>query len=377
MKNMAAADSAPDAPLLRTTLFDTHVAQGARIVPFAGWEMPVQYKGVLPEVKAVREHVGLFDVSHMGRLRVRGPRALDYLQFLTVNDVSKLPGAGGAAQYSLLCREAGTIIDDIIVYRLGAEEFIIVVNASNRDKDVAWMRGHLSGFPGVVLEDETFETALIAVQGPKAFELLDPITDRDLTALTRFGLDETVVAGVPAMAARTGYTGEDGVELFCPADQAPALWTALCEAGAVPCGLGARDTLRLEAALPLYGHEMDEHTDPYQARLGWVVKTDKAADFLGKRVLAELKAGPRVHVLVGIEMEGRAIPREGYALFAPEASEPAGHVTSGTFSPMRSKGVAMARVKAEHSAKGTTLDVVIRETRHPARVVPLPFYKNV
>lgn len=375
---MAAADSAPDnAPLLTTSLHATHAAQGARLVPFAGWEMPVQYKGVLPEVKAVREGVGLFDVSHMGRLRVRGERAFDYLQFLTVNDVSKLPAAGGAAQYSLLCRESGTIIDDIIVYRFGPAEFIVVVNASNRDKDVAWMRGHLSGFPGVVLEDETFETALIAVQGPKAFELLDPLSDHDLTALARFGLDETVVAGVQALAARTGYTGEDGVELFCRSEEAPKLWTALCEAGAVPCGLGARDTLRLEAALPLYGHEMDEHTDPYQARLGWVVRTDKPGEFLGKRVLTELKAGPRVHVLVGIEMEGRAIPREGYALFAPGVAEPAGHVTSGTFSPMRNKGVAMARVKAEHAAKGTTHDVVIRETRHPARIVPLPFYKNV
>jgi aminomethyltransferase len=386
MEGMTAAETAPaaDAPtdaLLRTPLHDAHRKAGARLVPFAGWEMPVQYAGVLPEVKAVRESVGIFDVSHMGRVRVEGRRAADYLQFLTVNDVSKLPAAGGSAQYSLLCADDGTIIDDIIVYRLEADEFIVVVNASNRDKDLAWMRAHLAKFDHVTLVDETHETALIAVQGPKAMTLMDALSDRDLSALPRFGLDETVVAGVQAMAARTGYTGEDGVELFCKAEHARALWQELCDKGATPCGLGARDTLRLEAALPLYGHEMDARTQPYEARLGWVVKTDKpGGEFVGGRALKELKDAPKRHVLVGIEMEGRAIPREGYPLLAagPSGSgDPVGHVTSGTFSPMRQKGVAMARVTAEHAAKGTSLDVLIREARHPARVVPLPFYKNV
>ena len=363
------------AEVLRTPLHDTHVKAGGRMVPFAGWEMPVQYAGVLPEVRAVRESVGLFDVSHMGRVRVRGEDAFDYLQYLTVNDVSRLPDGGGAAQYSLLCLEAGGIIDDIIVYRLGAEEFIVVLNASNRDKDLAWMRGHAANYKHLILEDETDQTALIAVQGPKAVEMVDALSDRDVTMLPRFGLDETVVAQVQTLAARTGYTGEDGVEMFCRADHARALWHELVDKGAVPCGLGARDTLRLEAALPLYGHEMDEHTHPYEARLGWVVRTDKGSDFIGKRVLTDLKDAPRTKVLVGIEMEGRAIPREGYPVMAD--GEKVGHVTSGTFSPMRGKGVAMARVAAKHGTKGSALDVVIREQRHPARVVPLPFYKNV
>lgn len=340
--------------------------------------MPVQYKGVLPEVKAVREGVGLFDVSHMGRVRVKGTGAFDYLQSLVVSDVSKLPDAGGAAQYSLLCLESGGIIDDIIIYRLGPEAFIVVVNASNREKDVAWMRGHAARFP-VTLDDETIETGLIAVQGPQAIALINSLSDSDIAAMPRFGVLEARVADVPVMIARTGYTGEDGVELFCPSDKAASLWNTLTEKGGVPCGLGARDTLRLESALPLYGHEMDEQTHPYEARLGWVVQTDKAVDFPGKQALTQLKGTPREKVLVGVEVEGRGIPREGYTLRASGGGTETiiGQVTSGTFSPMKSKGVAMARVDAAYSKKGTMVDVVIRDTRHPARVVALPFYKNV
>lgn len=360
--------------LLRTPLYSAHVAAKARIVPFAGWEMPVQYTGVLPEVKAVREHVGLFDVSHMGRVRIHGADALAYLQHLVVSDVSRLSEEGGEAQYSLLCMESGGIIDDIIIYRLGAREFIVVINASNRDKDIAWMRGHIGDFH-ITMEDETDLTSLIAVQGPKAIALLDDLSDRDLYAVSRFGLDETVIAEVPAMVARTGYTGEDGMEIFCKSEDAERLWKALTDAGAIPCGLGARDTLRLEAALPLYGHEMNEHVVPYEARLAWVVKVDKTGDFIGKRTLSELKKAPRRKVLVGIEMEGRAIPREGYSVVAD--GKTVGHVTSGTFSPMRSKGIALVRVDVAHSGVGTALEVIIRETPHPARVVALPFYKNV
>lgn len=372
-----AEDTAENGEVLeRTPLFEAHVASKGRMVPFGGWEMPVQYAGVLPEVKAVREGVGLFDVSHMGRVRVHGKDAFEYLQALVVSDVAKLPEEGGKGQYSLLCMESGGIIDDIIVYRLGLHEFIVVVNASNRKKDLSWMMHHANGFT-VAIEDETYLTSLIAVQGPKAIEMLDSMSDRDVASLSRFGLDETVVADVQTMAARTGYTGEDGVELFCPAEQAEKLWNTLVAAGGVPCGLGARDTCRLEAALPLYGHEMNEHVTPYEARLGWVVKTEKEDDFLGKRVLAELKNAPRKKVLVGIEMEGRGIPREGYPIMAPGESEIIGRVTSGTFSPTRGKGVAMVRIDPSHSAKDTMLDVVIRETRHTARIVALPFYKNV
>lgn len=364
--------------MLRTPLYEAHVKTGGKLVPFAGWEMPVQYSGVLPEVKAVREGVGIFDVSHMGRVRVLGAEALDFLQYLTVNDIERLPEEGGAAQYSLLCRDAGGIIDDIIVYRLGPEEFIVVVNASNREKDLAWMRHHAGDFDDLTLEDETDQTALIAVQGPKALDLMEALSDRDLSALPRFGLDESVVADVQTMAARTGYTGEDGVELFCRAEAARHLWQELMDKGAVPCGLGARDTLRLEAALPLYGHEMDEHTHPFEARLGWVVRVDKETDFIGKTALKQYKSAPKRRTLVGIEMEGRAIPREGYPVMAGNGGEESiGHVTSGTFSPMRGKGVAMVRVDASHAAVNTPVEVVIRETRHPARVVPLPFYKNV
>jgi aminomethyltransferase len=364
-------------PLRRTPLHEVHRAAGARMVPFAGWEMPVQYAGVLPEVRAVRESAGLFDVSHMGRVRVRGRDALAYLQFLTVGDVSRLPEAGGTAQYSLLCLESGGVIDDIIVYRAGGEEFVVVINASNRPKDLAWMRHHAVGF-NVSVQDESDATGLLALQGPRAVALANELSDTDLPSVARFGFVETDIAGVPVTAARTGYTGEDGFEMFCPADRAADLWTALVGAGATPCGLGARDTLRLEAALPLYGHEMDEDVSPYEARLSWVVKLDKEEDFVGKAALTEIKAAARRRTLVGIEMEGRAIPREGYSLLASEeGGHIVGHVTSGTFSPMRGKGIALARVDAAHAAKNTALDVLIRDTRHPARVVALPFYKNV
>ena len=368
------------AALLQTPLHTAHRAAQARMVPFAGWEMPVQYKaGVLSEVQAVRNRAGMFDVSHMGRLRVHGADAFAYLQHLVVSDVSRLPPTGGTAQYSLLCREAGGIIDDIIVYRLGPNEFIVVVNASNRDKDVAWMRHHTGKWTHLFLDDETLDTALIAVQGPNALKIVSDLCDemsRDVSTLPRFGVGETVVVGVPAMAARTGYTGEDGVELFCKATDAPALWDALVRAGVAPCGLGARDTLRVEAALPLYGHEMDEHTTPFEARLGWVVRSDKAADYLGKAVLDDLKTQKKHKVSAGIVMQGRAIPRENYSVLS-EAGEVIGHVTSGTFSPTLQKGVALARISGDYAGKNTPVSVVIRDTRHAARIAPLPFYKNV
>ena len=367
---------AEPAPLLRTPIHAQHSAAGGRMVPFAGWHMPVQYVGVLPEVKAVRESVGLFDVSHMGRLRVHGAGALDFLQYVAVSDVAKLPSAGGAAQYSLLCREAGGIIDDIIIYRIGPHEFVVVVNASNKDKDVSWLRHHATGFD-MVLEDETDRTALIAVQGPGAVALVDSLADKDLAVLPRFGVDESAVAGFPAMIARTGYTGEDGFELFTTAECAAPLWDALVVAGGIPCGLGARDTLRLEAALPLYGHEMDEHVTPYEARLSWVVKCEKDADFLGKSVLTDLKTARKRKTVVGLEMEGRAIPRDGYSILSATDGASIGHVTSGTFSPMRGKGIAMASLQARYATVGETVDVVIREAKHSARIVKLPFYKNV
>lgn len=366
--------SASAPPLRRTPLYPQHLAAKARIVPFAGWEMPVQYAGVLPEVKAVRESAGLFDVSHMGRVRLIGPDALAYLQYVLVSDLSKLPPEGGVAQYSLLCLPTGGVIDDVIAYRLGPEEFVVVINAANRDKDLRHLHEQARNF-AVTLTDESDQTALLAVQGPKAVALVSELSSGDFAGVPRFGVAHGQVATIPVMAARTGYTGEDGFELFCEAEHAANLWQALTDAGAVPCGLGARDTLRVEAALPLYGHEMDEQTLPFEARLAWVVKTDKTGDFIGKEALTRAKAEGKNKVLVGLEMEGRGIPREGYAVEAD--SQAVGHVTSGTFSPMRQKGVALARVSAEHSKRGTVLNVVIRDTRHAARVVALPFYKNV
>lgn len=355
--------------LRRTPLYETHVAARARLVPFAGWEMPVQYTGVLPEVKAVREGVGLFDVSHMGRLALTGPDVEAYVQHLIASDASTL--ADGKGQYSLLCNETGGIVDDIIVYRRTESLWWIVYNAGCLEKDRAWFQKHAAGF-NVTLADFSDDVALIAVQGPQAIALLG----ESVGALPRFGIADVEVLGYAVTAARTGYTGEDGAELFVANADAPGLWSALVAAGAVPCGLGARDTLRVEAALPLYGHEMDEGVAPFEARLGWVVKLEKAVDFVGKAALTAIKAGPKGRITVGIEIEGRGIPREGYPVHAP-GGDAIGHVTSGTFSPMRQKGVAFARLAVSHAKVGTPVDVMIRDIRHAARVVALPFYKNV
>ena len=359
--------------LLRTPLFAAHTEAGGKIVPFAGWEMPVQYAGVIAEVNAVRTAVGMFDVSHMGRVRVHGADAGAFLDHITVNDVSKL--SDNRAHYSLLCTDAGGVVDDIIVYRLAATDFIVVVNASNRVKALAWFDAHRTRFPHLAIEDETFDTALIAVQGKTAVALCSRISDGDLTVLPRFGITETSVDGAPAMVARTGYTGEDGVELFCRNADAPGLWHVLREHGVVPCGLGARDTLRVEACLPLYGHEMNETTHPFAARLAWVVKTEKAAAFVGQETLRTLKAAAPEKILVGITMETRAVPRDGYPVLS-ETGDVIGHVTSGTFSPTLGKGIALARVHAQHSSVSTPVSVVIRDAKHAARVAKTPFYKR-
>ncbi len=361
-------------PLLRTPLYAAHARSGAKLVPFAGWEMPVQYPtGVIGEVNAVRQSVGLFDVSHMGRLRVYGADARAFLDRLTVSDIEKL--APGRARYSLLCTDAGGVIDDIIVYRLGEEEFIVVVNASNRIKALAWIGAHRAGFGHLTIQDETFDTGLIAVQGPNAVTLCDALSDADLTVLPRFGVLETCLGDVQVMVARTGYTGEDGVELFCRNIDLEMLWIVLMERGAVPCGLGARDTLRVEACLPLYGHEMDEGTDPFSARLAWVVRANKPAAFIGQATLAALESAPRDRVLIGLAMDGRAVPRDGYPVLNA-SGERVGHVTSGTFSPTLGKGIALARVLSGQSETGNAVQVVIRDVPHAAHIVPTPFYKR-
>ena len=357
-----------DPTLRRTPLHDAHIASGARMVPFAGWEMPVQYAGVLPEVKAVRESVGCFDVSHMGRLRIVGPGALGYVERLVVSDPSVLGDAQG--QYSLMCNAEGGVIDDIIAYRMGPEEFRIVYNAGCLEKDRAWFAECAIGHD-VVLDDESDRTALIAVQGPAAIDLLGP----EVAALPRFGIGTVAVLGFEVLAARTGYTGEDGAELFAPAETAEGLWNALLAAGVVPCGLGARDTLRVEAALPLYGHEMDETVDPFSARLGWVVKLDRVAPIQGGDALAARKAA-KPHVTIGVAIEGRGIPREGYSVRLP-GGDTIGGITSGTFSPTLAKGIGLARVATGKVRVGDPIEVLIRDTPFPARVAKLPFVKNV
>jgi len=276
----------------------------------------------------------------------------------------------GQGQYSLMCNSDGGVIDDIIVYRMAAEEFRIVYNAGCLEKDRTWFAANAAGLD-VDLDDESDRTALVAVQGPAAIPLLGP----EVASLPRFGIGPATVLGHQVLAARTGYTGEDGAELFVPAEAAVALWSTLMEAGVVACGLGARDTLRVEAALPLYGHEMDETVDPFVARLGWVVKLDRSAPVHGGAALAARKAH-KPQVTVGVAIEGRGIPREGYAIRLP-GGEPIGFVTSGTFSPTLGKGIGLARIASGAARVGDSVEVMIRDTPFPARVAKLPFVKNV
>lgn len=357
----------------RTPLAAAHRALGARLVEFAGWEMPVQYAGIRDEHLAVRTRAGLFDVSHMGEVELRGPQALAACQRATANDVGRL--ADGQAQYSLLVRPDGGLVDDIIVHRLSADRVMICVNASNRDADLAYLREHARGAEVVDVSDET---ALLALQGPRATAILAPLTGVALAALPRFCFATGTVAGRRALVAHTGYTGEDGWELYCAAADAEALWAALLEAGTphgvAPAGLGARDTLRLEAALPLYGHELGPDTTPFEARLGWVVRLDKG-EFVGREALRQARAaGPR-RCLVGLETAPSGIPRADYPIL-DAAGTRVGTVTSGTKSPTLGKGIALGYVEPSASALGTALAVEVRGRAVAAEVVRVPFYRR-
>ncbi len=370
-------------PLKRTPLFDAHKAAGARIVPFGGWEMPVQYApGILEEHKAVRTAVGLFDVSHMGEIVFRGPRAVDAVQRLMTNAVSKL--ADGQAMYSVMCYEHGGIVDDCIAYRRGAEEILVIVNASNIDKDFAWMREQSGALCDIA--DESDAHGLIAVQGPRAVALVARLAGQPLgDTIKPFHFARATVAGVPVvMAARTGYTGEDGFELLCAAADTPRLWAALLEGGqpdgVLPIGLGARDTLRLEARLSLYGNDIDQTTSPLEAGLGWVVKPD-AGDWVGKAALLAQKAKGVERKLVGFVAKGRGIARHDYLIYPAgwpqDASLPAlGKVTSGTTAPTLGVAVGMGYVPVAHSAPGTALTVDCRGKAAPFEIVAGPFYKR-
>lgn len=355
--------------LSRTPLYSSHQALGARLVPFSGWEMPLQYSSIRDEQLAVRQTAGAFDVSHMGRYELAGPGAQDSLQRILTNDVVALEE--GHALYSLVCREDGGVVDDVIAYKHGAERFTVVVNAANRTKDWDWIAGHVA--PGVDLTDRSDELALIAFQGPRATELagLPPVTD-----VPAFGFVEAVdVLGIRCeLAGRTGYTGEDGWELMVRAASAADLWSRLLDSdpGARPCGLGARDVCRLEAGLRLYGNDMDDSTNPYEAGLGWTVKLDKA-EFIGRDALASVKANGPQRTTVGVRCLGRAIPRHGAAVTV--AGEPIGEVTSGTWSFFLEEGIGMARLAAGRVAAGDRVEVATRAEAAAADVVRLPFYR--
>jgi aminomethyltransferase len=359
--------------LKRTPLYECHVEAGARLVDFAGWEMPVQYAGVIEEHRAVRTAAGMFDVSHMGEVRVQGPEAEAFLQHLTPNDVSKL--APGRAHYSGLLTGQGTYVDDLLIYRIGAEEFLVVVNASNADRDFEWIASRAGS--GVQVTNESDQWALLAVQGPKAVEILRPLITAGAEAVKYYGFLQGEVDGRPAILSRTGYTGEDGFELYVRPEDAPRVWRRVLEAGAphglVPAGLGARDTLRLEASMALYGHEIDETTTPFEAGLAWVVKMNKG-DFLGRDALAAQQAAGIRRELIGFEVQGRGIARQAHEVKKEGAV--VGAVTSGTWSPSFEKAVGMAYVPVELAAPGTALEIDVRGRALPAVVVEMPFYRR-
>ncbi len=359
----------------RTPLLDRHEALGAKIVEFGGWLMPLQYRGILEEHRAVRERAGLFDLSHMGELYVEGPEAGVALARALVSDPTAL--AVGRAQYSMICQPDGGVIDDLIVYRLAAERFLVVANAANAGVVSDTLAERLSG-ARAVLDDGSFATALVAIQGPLAVGILGPHTDVDLGALRYYGIATGHVCGVHALVARTGYTGEDGFELFVDAPEGGRIWDTLLDAGTAeglqPVGLGARDTLRLEAGMPLYGNELDRHTNPIEAGLGRVVKLDKDVDFVGRGALERVAAEGPAKRLVGLEVRGRGIARHGYAVRAGDRLT--GRVTSGAPSPSLGVPIAMAYVAPGDGEPGTMLDVEIREQRVPVEVVPLPFYRR-
>jgi aminomethyltransferase len=365
--------SAPaQATLRRTPLYSLHRELGARMVDFGGWEMPVQYEGILEEHQAVRERVGLFDVSHMGELELTGPDALASLQWLTPNDVARL--ADGRCHYSAFLTEAGTFVDDLLVYRRTGDSYLVVVNASNTDKDFAWARAHARG--NVKLEDRSKDYALIAVQGPRAARLLARVAESDPSDLPYYGFRGMKVLGQPALVSRTGYTGEDGFEIYLAPDAAQGVFRGLLDAGApegaVPCGLGARDTLRLEAKMALYGNDIDDTVTPWEADLGWIVKMKKG-DFLGREALERQKQEGVPRKLVGFEMVDRGIARHGYPAKTLAGD---GVVTSGTHSPTLGKPIGLALLPAAAGAVGTEFTADIRGRQARARVVETPFYRR-
>jgi aminomethyltransferase len=368
-------DQAIDTPLKKTPLNARHRASGARMVPFGGWDMPVEYSGLTAEHLAVRERAGLFDVSHMGQIEIAGSNALEAVQRISCNDASKLQI--GQAQYSGLLTPQGTFVDDLLVYRLGPQHFMLVVNASHIDHDFAYISENIKPAGDAVAVNVSSRYALIALQGPRALEILQPLTGVDLASMKYYWFAHGEIAGVRGTVSRTGYTGEDGFEVFVPPSSADKVWLALIQAGEpfglIPCGLGARDTLRLEAAMRLHGNDIDETTTVVEADLNWIVGWKKDS-FTGADVLRQQKAEGAPRKLVGFEMLDRGIARQGYAIHANGA--PVGTVTSGTQTPYLKKAIGLGYVATALTANGTELEIDIRGRRVRAQVVPTPFYKR-
>lgn len=361
--------------LKRTPLFEQYRDSGARTIDFGGWELPVQFSSIKEEHEAVRTKAGLFDVSHMGEVEVRGSNALAYLQKLLTNDVAKL--VDGQVQYTVMCYEDGGTVDDLLVYRKAENDYLLVINASNIEKDVAWMQQHL--MDRVTIVNISNSIAQIAIQGPLAEQILQKKTLFDLSSIRFFHFADNVeVAGIHSLVSRTGYTGEDGFELYCEASDAQTLWKELLEAGKsdgmLPCGLGARDTLRFEARLPLYGQELTKDISPLEAGIGFAVKFGKEADFIGKEALKRQKEQGLSRKLVGIEMLEKGIPRTGYEVFVDDKQ--VGIVTTGTQSPSLKKNIGLAVVDLAYTKLGTEVSVQIRKKRLKAQVVATPFYKK-
>ena len=368
-------EQATVAALKKTPLNARHRASGAKMVPFGGWDMPVEYSGIVQEHLAVRTRAGLFDVSHMGEIEIAGTDALAAVQRISSNDASKLQV--GQAQYSGLMTPQGTFVDDLLVYRLAAAHFLLVVNAGNIDKDYTWIAEQIAPAGDAVAVNASSRYALLAVQGPEALRIVQSLTAVDLNAIKYYWFAHGEVASVRATISRTGYTGEDGFEIFVPPQSTDRVWQAVIEAGQsaelIPCGLGARDTLRLEAAMRLHGNDIDETTTALEADLGWIVGWKKD-DFIGAAVLREQKAHGVRRRIVGFEMLDRGIARHGYDAYIGDAK--AGVVTSGTQTPFLKKSIGMAYLPLAHTAAGSEFDVDIRGRRTRARVIPMPFYKR-
>lgn len=357
----------------RTALYDVHVSNGARLIPFGGWEMPVEYSGISKEHEAVRTAVGLFDVSHMGEFLVQGSGGTELLQLVTTNDVSAL--RDGQAQYSAIAYPEGTIVDDLLVYRFNSRKYMVVVNASNLDKDFDWLQTH-NQF-GAEIQNASDDTTLLALQGPRAVDTLQPLTSYDLSRMHYYRFSETEVSGVEGILSRTGYTGEDGFEFYFSSEHAPMVWETLLDGGKshgiLPAGLGARNTLRLEARMLLYGNDIDNTTTLLEAGLGWITKLEKG-DFIGRDALAAQTSSGVTRKLVGFEMLGREIARDRYPVLVD--GESVGYVTSGGPSITLKKNIGLAYLPVEHAMNGTRIQVQVRKRLCDARVVPTPFYKR-